>query len=68
MNADEPVLDAIDSEYREKVLTSPALAFLADMHRSFEPRRRELLRARGELAVARRDGATIDFLPQTREV
>ena len=68
MNADGPVVDDIDSEYREKVLTSPALAFLADTHRSFEPRRRELLRARGELAAARRDGATLDFLPQTREV
>jgi malate synthase len=68
LNIDELALDHIDAQYRDGVLSSPALAFLEEMHRRFEPRRRALLRARRELAAALRDGATLDFLPETREV
>jgi malate synthase len=65
---DELALDHIDGRCREEVLGPEALAFLDEMHRRFEPRRRELLRARRELAAALRDGATLGFLPQTRQV
>src|SRR5262249_33565656 len=65
---DELALEDIDGRCREEVLGSRALAFLDEMHRRFEPRRRELLRARRELAAALRDGATLDFLPETREL
>ena len=68
MNTDELALDHIDARCREEVLSPSALAFLDEMHRRFESRRRELLRARRELAAALRDGATLDFLPETREV
>jgi malate synthase len=62
------VLEHIDARWREEVLSSPALAFLDALHQRFEPARRELLRARRERAAALRDGATLDFLPETREL
>ena len=65
---DQLALDHIDGRCREEVLGPDSLAFLDDMHRRFEPRRRELLQARRELAAALGDGATLDFLPETREV
>jgi malate synthase len=61
-------LERIDARCREEVLSRPALAFLDELHRRFEPRRRELLQARRQLAAALRKGATLDFLPETREV
>jgi malate synthase len=61
-------LERIDARCREEVLSRPALAFLDELHRRFEPRRRELLLARHQLAAELRDGATLDFLPETREV
>src|SRR5262249_13422251 len=65
---DQLALDQIDGRCREEVLGPDALAFLDEMHRRFEPRRRELLRARRQLAAALGDGATLDFLPETGEV
>jgi malate synthase len=65
---DALALDHIDARCRDEVLSPPALAFLGDLHRRFEPHRRELLRARRRLAAAIRAGATLDFLPETREV
>jgi malate synthase len=61
-------LEQIDARCREEVLSPRALAFLDEMHRRFEPRRRELLRARREAAAALRNGAMLDFLAETREV
>jgi malate synthase len=61
-------IEGIDARLREEVLSAPALAFLDEMHRRFEPRRRELLHRRRQLAAALRDGAMLDFLPETREV
>jgi malate synthase len=52
----------------DEILTPAALAFLADLHRSFEPRRRELLRARQRRDADIAAGAMFDFLDQTREV
>src|SRR4051794_27998918 len=52
----------------EEVLTEEALAFVAELHRRFDGRRRELLAARRERMAGLRDGGTLDFLPETREV
>ena len=68
LKIDQLALDHIDGRCREEVLGPDALAFLDDMHRRFEPRRRELLQARRELAAALGAGATLDFPPETREV
>jgi malate synthase len=50
------------------VLTDEALAFLAALHERFEPRRRELLDARGERRARIAAGETLDFLPDTRDI
>src|SRR5919202_1929892 len=52
----------------EEVLTEDALGFVAELHRRFDGRRRELLDARRKRMRALRDGGTLDFLPETREV
>jgi malate synthase len=51
-----------------RVLTPDALAFVADLARRFEPRRRELLEARRRRQDALRAGARPDFLPDTRAI
>jgi malate synthase len=68
MNAEEHASVDVYVDGYENVLTAPALAYLEELHQLFEPRRRELLQARRRLAAALRDGATLDFLPETREV
>ena len=59
---------ATDVAGGEEILTGDALAFVEELHRRFDPRRRELLAARH----ARRDriahGERLDFLPETREI
>jgi malate synthase len=50
------------------VLTPEALEFVARLHRKFDPVRRGLLEARGRRRELVRQGATFDFLPETREV
>jgi len=47
------------------ILTPEALAFVAELHRRFEPRRRELLAQRAERRERLRRGALPDFLPET---
>jgi malate synthase len=56
-----------DPSYAD-ILSEDALAFVADLHRRFEPRRRELLAARRERDAALRAGGTLDFDPATREI
>jgi malate synthase len=51
-----------------EILTPEALAFVGDLHRRFAARRRELLQARAERQARIDAGATLDFLPETREV
>src|SRR5258708_32177189 len=52
----------------ESILTPEALAFLAALHRQFNPRREELL-ARREARKQRLDAGELpDFLPETRLV
>jgi malate synthase len=51
-----------------QVLTDDALAFVAELHERFEPRRQELLAARARRAEELRAGARPDFLAETRSV
>jgi malate synthase len=51
-----------------RVLTDEALAFVADLHREFNPTRLELLAARGARQVGLQAGAMPDFLPETSSV
>ena len=52
----------------DTILTPEALAFVADLHRHFEPRRQELLAARVERARALDAGARPDFLASTQPI
>jgi len=52
----------------ESILSPEALAFVADLHRHFNPRRRELLQARTERQAAIDAGARLEFLPETQSV
>ncbi|MCW3842276.1 malate synthase A [Micromonospora yasonensis] len=52
----------------DEILTPDALAFLAELHRAFDPRRRELLARRRRRDAELADGGTLDFLPESREV
>ncbi|WP_127782432.1 malate synthase A [Rhodococcus sp. X156] len=50
------------------VLTDEALGLLADLHRRFNPRRRELLEARQRRQADLDAGGTLDFLAETADV
>jgi len=52
----------------DEILTPDALAFVAKLHRAFEPRRRELLMARVERQKRIDAGEMPDFLPETKAV
>src|SRR5690349_20902918 len=52
----------------EEVLSDEAVAFVAELHRRFDRRRRELLEARRERQRKLEQGGTLDFLPETREI
>src|SRR2546423_14183276 len=52
----------------DEVLTPPALGFLAQLHRAFEGRRRELLARRTERDADLAAGGTLDFLDATKDV
>jgi len=51
-----------------EVLTPEALDFLADLHRTFDGRRRQLLAARERRYAELAAGGTLGFLPETAEV
>ncbi|MDH3495181.1 MAG: malate synthase A [Gemmatimonadota bacterium] len=51
-----------------KVLSTPALRFLTELHREFEPRRRDLLERRAAARAAIKGGAMPDFAPDTRTI
>ncbi|WBB62167.1 malate synthase A [Streptomyces sp. WMMC500] len=53
---------------QDEVLTDAALAFLAELHRRFTPRRDELLARRAERRADLARTATLDFLPETAGV
>ncbi|SDY68315.1 malate synthase [Micromonospora pattaloongensis] len=52
----------------DEILTPDALAFLAELHRTFEQRRRALLVGRAERGAALAGGGLLDFLPGTRNI
>jgi len=51
-----------------EILTDEALAFVAELHRRFGPRRAELLGAREENRRRAASTGTLDFLPETRRI
>ena len=57
----------VDSELAA-ILSPKAVAFVTALHRRFNPRRQELLRAREERQTAIDAGANLDFLPETRAI
>jgi len=61
----DTLIDAVRGQARDK---PGALAFLAELHRRFDPRRRELLAARAERQRRFDAGELPDFLPETRNV
>ncbi|MCX4680368.1 malate synthase A [Streptomyces sp. NBC_01433] len=62
------IVDAEPLPRQEEVLTDAALAFVAELHRQFTPRRDELLARRGERRAEIARTSTLDFLPQTAAV
>ena len=68
---DLPAGVLIDGEIKpdfEKVLTKEAVAFIADLHRTFNGRREELLARRVERQKRLDAGETPDFLPETAQI
>ncbi|MEF2278476.1 malate synthase A [Deinococcus sp. YIM 134068] len=63
MSITAPVQDA-----HAEILTPEALAFVADLHRRFDARRRERLTAREERQARLDAGELPDFLPETAHV
>jgi malate synthase len=52
----------------DEILTPEALQFLADLHRTFERRRKELLASRGELRSTLLSGRAPEFPAETRSI
>ena len=52
----------------DQILTPAALAFVARLHREFEPRRRELMAARAARQKEFDSGKLPDFLPGTKKI
>ena len=57
----------LNAQY-ETILSTDALEFLADLHRTFDARRLELLQARDERYAQLAAGHQLEFLPETGEV
>src|SRR6266700_4206171 len=55
-------------ERYDEVLTPPAVDFLAELHRAFDGRRRELLARRAEREAELAAGALLGFLDETKDV
>ncbi|CAM5552966.1 hypothetical protein STANM309S_03910 [Streptomyces tanashiensis] len=62
------VVDAEPLPRQEEVLTEAALAFVAELHRRFTPRRDELLARRAERRAEIARTSTLDFLPETAAI
>ncbi|GGN42497.1 malate synthase A [Streptomyces fuscichromogenes] len=62
------VVDAEPLPRQEEVLTDAALAFVAELHRRFSPRRGELLARRAERRAEIARTSTLDFLTETAAV
>jgi malate synthase len=59
---------SLDDRSATEILSPEALAFLAELHGKFDPRRRELLEARVERQAELDRGGTLDFLVETAEI
>src|SRR5687767_1499013 len=71
MSAPAPSPAVVDAEplpRQEEVLTDAALAFVAELHRTFTPRRDELLARRAERRAEIARTGRLDFLPETADV
>ncbi|MFJ6727152.1 malate synthase A [Streptomyces sp. NPDC091281] len=71
MSAPAPTPAVVDAEplpRQAEVLTDAALAFVADLHRRFTPRRDELLARRAERRAEIARTGTLDFLPETAAI
>ncbi|MFF0479247.1 malate synthase A [Streptomyces sp. NPDC004284] len=62
------VVDAEPLPRQEEVLTEAALAFVAELHRRFTPRRDALLARRAERRAEIARTSTLDFLPETAAI
>ncbi|MFD1660292.1 malate synthase A [Streptomyces caeni] len=62
------VVDAEPLPRQDEVLTDAALAFVAELHRRFTPRRDELLARRAERRAEIARTSTLDFLPETAAI
>ncbi|MEW1777155.1 malate synthase A [Streptomyces sp. NPDC086777] len=62
------IVDAEPLPRQEEVLTDAALAFVAELHRRFSPRRGELLARRAERRAEIARTSSLDFLPETAAV
>ncbi|MFF3172020.1 malate synthase A [Streptomyces sp. NPDC057900] len=62
------IVDAEPLPRQDEVLTPAALAFVAELHRRFTPRRDELLARRGERRAEIARTSTLDFLPETASI
>ncbi|MEU8520095.1 malate synthase A [Streptomyces sp. NBC_01216] len=62
------VVEAEPLPRQEEVLTDAALAFVAELHRRFTPRRDELLARRAERRAEIARTSTLDFLPETAAI
>ncbi|CAM5342521.1 malate synthase A [Streptomyces pilosus] len=62
------IVDAEPLPRQEEVLTEPALAFVAALHRRFTPRRDELLARRAERRAEIARTGTLGFLPETAAI
>ncbi|MFP5237987.1 MAG: malate synthase A [Acidobacteriota bacterium] len=56
------------TECQQEILNPGAVAFLRELHKRFEPTRRQLLEARVERQAYLDRGGLPDFLPETKEV
>jgi malate synthase len=52
----------------DRILTPPAVAFVAHLHRKYEERRRACMKARTERQALLDAGETFHFLPETRSI
>ncbi|MER6126078.1 malate synthase A [Streptomyces sp. NPDC001795] len=62
------IVDAEPLPRQEEVLTDAALAFVAELHRRFTPRRDELLARRAERRAEIARTSALDFLPETAAI
>ncbi len=52
----------------DRILTPPAIGFVAHLHRKYEQRRRDLMKARCERQARLDAGETFTYLPETRPI